>query len=280
MDDYLLAMNINKCIGNEKDEYSTATNISIEEHEMQILAPEKDQHQPLVNQRPMTRRGNRIQEDDLKNDLRGSKKCFIVMAVIILALTVLMSLIAIALSIVGYSATDHRTFKEAKLSEFQFNTYEMDTAFALKQLNDTLIQLYSVQNNIQLSLEQLRIETNSVINQLTENISNLAIQLNDTNNDIQSVATSVESDICQLSTQLDASNSNIATTIKTNISQLLCELDAVYSALSLQAQAIRVHCGDGLWYRVAYLNMSDPSQQCPSPWRMYGTDNISLWKRI
>ena len=22
-------------------------------------------------------------------------------------------------------------------------------------------------------------------------------------------------------------------------------------------------CGNGLWYRVAYLNMSDPSQQCP-----------------
>ena len=26
-------------------------------------------------------------------------------------------------------------------------------------------------------------------------------------------------------------------------------------------------CGDGLWYRVAQLNMSDPSQQCPSAWR-------------
>ena len=26
-------------------------------------------------------------------------------------------------------------------------------------------------------------------------------------------------------------------------------------------------CGAGLWHRVAYLNMSDPSQQCPSAWR-------------
>ena len=31
-------------------------------------------------------------------------------------------------------------------------------------------------------------------------------------------------------------------------------------------------CGAGLWHRVAYLNMSDPSQQCPSAWREY---NIS-----
>ena len=33
-------------------------------------------------------------------------------------------------------------------------------------------------------------------------------------------------------------------------------------------------CGDGLWKRVAYLNMSDPSQQCPSAWRLYSTNGV------
>ena len=33
-------------------------------------------------------------------------------------------------------------------------------------------------------------------------------------------------------------------------------------------------CGDGLWYRVAYLNMSDPLQQCPSAWREYNTSGV------
>ena len=33
-------------------------------------------------------------------------------------------------------------------------------------------------------------------------------------------------------------------------------------------------CGDGLWHRVAYLNMSDPSQQCPPAWREYNTSGI------
>lgn len=28
-------------------------------------------------------------------------------------------------------------------------------------------------------------------------------------------------------------------------------------------------CGDGIWERVAYLNMSDPSQQCPQTWGEY-----------
>ena len=36
----------------------------------------------------------------------------------------------------------------------------------------------------------------------------------------------------------------------------------------------REDCGDGLWVRVAHLNMSDPSQQCPSAWREYNTSGI------
>ena len=33
-------------------------------------------------------------------------------------------------------------------------------------------------------------------------------------------------------------------------------------------------CGEGLWHRVAYLNMTDPSQQCPPAWREYNTGGI------
>ena len=33
-------------------------------------------------------------------------------------------------------------------------------------------------------------------------------------------------------------------------------------------------CGGGLWYRVAYLNMTDPSQQCPSAWREYNISGV------
>ena len=34
------------------------------------------------------------------------------------------------------------------------------------------------------------------------------------------------------------------------------------------------HCGQGLWHRIAYLNMTDPLQQCPSHWREYN-DSMS-----
>ena len=33
-------------------------------------------------------------------------------------------------------------------------------------------------------------------------------------------------------------------------------------------------CGEGIWYRVAYLNMADSSQQCPSAWREYNTNQF------
>ena len=35
-------------------------------------------------------------------------------------------------------------------------------------------------------------------------------------------------------------------------------------------------CGAGLWHRVAYLNMSDPSQQCPSAWREYRNNSYRV----
>ena len=43
--------------------------------------------------------------------------------------------------------------------------------------------------------------------------------------------------------------------------------DSVFDILQQIFSSQILQCGDGLWYRVAYLNMSDPSQQCPSAWR-------------
>ena len=33
-------------------------------------------------------------------------------------------------------------------------------------------------------------------------------------------------------------------------------------------------CGDGMWYRIAYLNMSDSSQQCPPAWGNYDASGV------
>ena len=68
--------------------------------------------------------------------------------------------------------------------------------------------------------------------------------------------------------------------LQNSITQLRLQLDAIdHLAIIEQAQSTRLHCGPGLWYSVAYLNMSDPSQQCPTPWRKYGTGNIRVCGR-
>ena len=41
-----------------------------------------------------------------------------------------------------------------------------------------------------------------------------------------------------------------------------------------ESNAIENKCGDGLWYLIASLNMTDPSEQCPSAWREYNTSGI------
>ena len=35
-----------------------------------------------------------------------------------------------------------------------------------------------------------------------------------------------------------------------------------------------LNCGPGQWHRLAYLNMSDPSQLCPSTWREYSSSGL------
>jgi hypothetical protein len=109
-------------------------------------------------------------------------------------------------------------------------------------------------------------------------LSQLSTQLNATNSNITSVATTLERNVSQLSTWIDATKSNImsvTTTVERNISSILIQLDVIYRfALSVQPGAIAVHCGTGLWYRVAHLDMTDRSQQCPSAWREYNTNQF------
>ena len=71
--------------------------------------------------------------------------------------------------------------------------------------------------------------------------------------------------------QLATTNSNI-TSVQTQIDILQTQVTSVQTQASgLQLQ---LYCGPGEWRRVAYLNMSDPTQQCPSAWREYNTGGV------
>ena len=98
------------------------------------------------------------------------------------------------------------------------------------------------------------------ISQLNSKQSTLSSQLNEANNDIVAVLTqlaTIHNNVSQKFFQFDAKINNL-------ISFLLQNTD-------MEPQS---NCGPGLWYQMIHLNMSDPSQQCPSVWREYNTDGI------
>ena len=98
-------------------------------------------------------------------------------------------------------------------------------------------------------------------------------QLNKTNNAMISVLK-----------KLDTIESNNDISGQSNISQILNELDAkLQSFILLQTQyasvEIQVHCSSGLWHRLIYLNMSDPTHQRPFAWREYSKNEVRVCGR-
>ena len=64
----------------------------------------------------------------------------------------------------------------------------------------------------------------------------------------------------------------LAAATQENISQLLKKLEIIQEeVISLQTQ---LYCGAGQWYQVAYLDMNDPTEQCPPAWSEYSANGV------
>ena len=69
--------------------------------------------------------------------------------------------------------------------------------------------------------------------------------------------------------RLDEVNGTLCNTIPQDILQLDEYIQKKFASLQTQ-----LYCGAGQWHRIAFLNMSDPTQQCPSAWREYNTSGV------
>ena len=117
----------------------------------------------------------------------------------------------------------------------------------------------------------------ATFNRLAYQQFNMPSQIENTNNDT-------------LTRQIDKIQGNIShnalelvetqlITAQNKISQNLNQLDAkLENFISLQTQYASVQtqtqCGQGLWYRLIFLNMSDPTEQCPFAWKEYNTNGV------
>ena len=100
--------------------------------------------------------------------------------------------------------------------------------------------------------------------ELTNKVNFLSGQLNES----KEADKQLTNDINLLSIQQQQSLSST----RDNISQVVVNLNTIKNYIFFGQ--IKPHCGAGLWYRVAFLNMSDPSQQCPSAWRLVTTNGV------
>ena len=129
------------------------------------------------------------------------------------------------------------------------------TAISVLLLFTIMSAALSVTTYSQLTSQQSRVlqQINSTNNKISELMEIFTIQHNISQNDIQ--------------TQLAAT--------QTNISSTLTQLDDRFrdSIISVVLHP-QSYCGPGPWYRVAYLNMSNPAEQCPSVWREYNSGRV------
>ena len=85
-----------------------------------------------------------------------------------------------------------------------------------------------------------------------------------------------EDSICPTASDLEAARMNISR----NVSSILQEIAARFNQTieEIDQNDTTTHtvpeCGGSGWRRVAFLNMTDPTQQCPDSWREYDQDSV------
>ena len=167
---------------------------------------------------------------------------------------------------------DHHALKGVKQTNVSEspNSTKFSTAMIIMMVILLLITLTSIALSV------------TTFNRLASEQSKVLSHLENSNNDTKSALVS----------QLDTIQMNLSQKVlelviaQSNISQNLNQLDSklenfipgafLTQYLRLSTQVL---CGPGLWHRLVYLNMTDPTQQCPSAWREYNTLGVRVCGR-
>ena len=114
--------------------------------------------------------------------------------------------------------------------------------------------------------------------QLTSQQSRVLEQINRTNNKVFELMEIITTQHNESQNDIKFVQTQLAAT-QTNISSTLTQLDDRFRDSILSVLHIQSYCGPGAWYRVAYLNMNKPAEQCPSAWREYNSSGVKACGR-
>ena len=148
--------------------------------------------------------------------------------------------------------------------------------FSVPLLN---VEIQSLESDAEMQVSALKIALNGTrkgIEELEKDLVSLSSQLsvlasltNDTMTQCLSMHANLTSKVSALQNQLNTSQYEFARADRLELIsfELQMQIDAIQNN-------VRYNCGPGLWRRVAHLNMSDPSHQCPPVWREYSANGV------
>ena len=214
------------------------------------------------------------------NKKRAKKRCSIAIMLLVVFLSVLLTLGAFALTAVNYVNLSIHQSEFRKLTG-QVKELAIDT-------ERNILQILNQQNNAsqdrmrfteQVSRLERKINTRitnnistlySVISQLTDtvqsNISHIFNQLHNTDQYHRNLMKNLTLLGNQLH-QIASENVNISVMLSDMDATIQDEIESLQTHIS--SLQVQIHCGAGPWYHIAHLNMSNPTEQCPSVWREY-----------
>ena len=164
------------------------------------------------------------------------------------------------------------TLREVKL---ELNAYRAKVASLKKTMVVAIVLLIVILLLISLVSIALSIVTfsrsslsSNELNQVkytTQDTLSVLTQLATTQSNITHALNLFDDRIIQLAT----TQNNITRVIGDRISHFISSVQTQNENLQTQ-----LYCGPGQWYRVAYLNMSNHREQCPSVWRQYNVSGV------
>ena len=205
-------------------------------------------------------------KDVNKSEKTAKFQCVAVTIILILAF-LFITVVAIALSVANY-VTIQSIKGQIKLNE----NASREHISAIQTLMQVTHNLNAQFNTTQEGINQLQNDTYSFVSQ---QFTTLTARLNETKSSTDELKNDfilLKSELNDLSSTTSEAITRAANMHETLISRLnttVERVEEIYTQLERQQ-----NCGAGLWQRVAYLNMSDPSHQCPPVWREYSANGV------
>ena len=202
-------------------------------------------------------------DDGLNNE--SIDACKLVIAIIVI-LTILLSLSLCCVAALVISIINYQSLKSVHGQQSNFST-QFDVTRDI--INETTNLLNGKIDNLSLIAHK---NVDKIENIDKSKINNISMVLHENIDKIE--------ELQHLQVQVELRLNGTQTTIEENFTTLESQLEHRLQEVNLDLQnqinhnTLRISCGAGDWQRVAYLNMSDPSHQCPPAWSVYSANGV------